>query len=691
MEQTKNMSKRKRDNSDNIRAWFNKQFAVSDAKNVAFFEMFDALHERQLLALRLLTERENLFVTGCAGTGKTLWLRTAIATMQSMGKSVAVCATTALAASNIDVLTPADQMPTNSDRQTSNVYSITPQTLHSWAGIGIGEDFDPYTLARQFLTLEKYRFVKNRWIYTDVLFIDEVSMLSPKIFVSLDKLAQLVRKSARPFGGLQVVLVADFFQLPPVMKVVPAAKIQIDVDASREAFERELVYSDSDDDDDDDEATRQYQSLRHERRYTTALRKVQLERQRKLQQAYFASVAPATEEQETLLLTPNEKDARYCFQTKSWRETVDASIVFNHVFRQRNPAFIDLLGELRAGVLSPASVEQLGSRTHQRLEQDLLDIAFQLFDTDRLLSVVERVAKEQSLEHVDTAANFGKELVVPNWSRFQKYLLRNNVSSADIESSLIYLLPDAYVPPSHEMLVSDVEPTHIMPLVSQVEQLNADKLSTLKGDVMQFAARVSIDTSDDQLFERAQQHFAQEFAKQLTPLQLRLKVGAQVLLTCNLEQRFYNGRRGIVAAFMNRIEFESTFPGGELLGAVGDDAERVPVVRFDNSLVVRCGRYSWRRQHTFHSKPVSAVLSQFPLALAFAITIHKSQGMTINRLCVDLTNTFEHGLAYVALSRATSLDSIVIKDMNLDGSKLLPAAEVVAFYNKLQRESVVRC
>lgn len=705
----------------NIRDWFEKHFVHDDVKNVAFFKLLDGLHDRQLLALRLLSKRENLFVTGCAGTGKTLWMRAAIAMMQSMSKSAAVCATTALAASNIEVLS-VDQLPrfvksrnkkAKKKAKKFTPFEITPQTLHSWAGIGIEEDFDPYTLSQQFQRLEKYRYVRNRWFYTDVLFIDEVSMLSPKIFVSLDKLAQLVRKSARPFGGMQVVIVADFFQSPPVV-VKKDRRLQNNDALERDGMERTSKHELNADND-----------------------------ERQLRQQAFENNSLAmmtmTEEEENLLLRPKAKEQwRFCFQTKSWHEIIDASIVFDHVFRQHNPAFVDLLGELRCGALSSANMKRLCSRTRERLTQDLLDIAYRLFgrhNCSRLLGMVARVVEiarmridleKQQLANIDTTTDKCKSLldeaeidttenmaadaefnscslIVANWLRLEKFVLRNTslLTNADLSSWLIHLLPEDSVPVSHQILVSEIEPTHIMPLVSQVDRLNAQKMSMIKSSASEFNAIVSIDVCGGKLFEEAQTYFLKEFAKQRTPFCLRLKVGAQVILTCNISQRFYNGRRGIVIGFMNRSEFESTFENGEQIGNKMDDDdeqypsvdidEQYPIVRFDKNTIVRLGRYSWLRRHSFATKsePITARMSQFPLALAFAITIHKSQGMTIDRLCVNLSEAFEYGLAYVALSRGTSLDSIVIEDMDrstFDGTKLLPPAEVVAFYNKLHRE-----
>ena len=185
-------------------------FPPRDSDYKQFYDLLDALNSRQLLALCELSLENNLFVTGCAGTGKTLWMRAAIGLMQALNKHVAVTATTALAASNIDVI-PLDQVPDFEKRKAPSQtgaakkarlehlkprtdfeynrdfsiaavraknrrrikFDIIPRTLHSWAGIGI-DKFDPVQLANEILTKKTSFFEKarKRWQYTEVLFMD---------------------------------------------------------------------------------------------------------------------------------------------------------------------------------------------------------------------------------------------------------------------------------------------------------------------------------------------------------------------------------------------------------------------------------------------------------------------------------------------------------------------------------------
>lgn len=86
------------------------------------------------------------------------------------------------------------------------------KTLHSWAGIGLGKG----TVQELYVKIRRNRKVLQHWLLTDLLVIDEVSMLTAELLDKLNELGKKIRGSRSAFGGLQVLLVGDFFQLPPV-------------------------------------------------------------------------------------------------------------------------------------------------------------------------------------------------------------------------------------------------------------------------------------------------------------------------------------------------------------------------------------------------------------------------------------------------------------------------------------------
>lgn len=142
----------------------------------------------QSLALDILKSGKNVFLTGSAGTGKSYTLGKYIEYLRNKKIRYAVTASTGIAASHLDGM-----------------------TVHSWAGIGINDDLDSKQMAR---IKDKKPNLKD----TAVLIIDEVSMLHANQFELLNKVLKYCRANPEPFGGIQLVVCGDFFQLPPVDK-----------------------------------------------------------------------------------------------------------------------------------------------------------------------------------------------------------------------------------------------------------------------------------------------------------------------------------------------------------------------------------------------------------------------------------------------------------------------------------------
>ena len=143
------------------------------------------MNQRQALAL--LEAGHNILLTGAAGSGKTFLLNKFISRARTAGKSVAVTATTGLAATHLG-----------------------GNTIHAWSGMGVHDELSPYMIG----SLSKGRL--DNLTKAQILIIDEISMLHDFRLDMLDTLLRQIRRSERPFGGLQVVLCGDFFQLPPI-------------------------------------------------------------------------------------------------------------------------------------------------------------------------------------------------------------------------------------------------------------------------------------------------------------------------------------------------------------------------------------------------------------------------------------------------------------------------------------------
>lgn len=132
---------------------------------------------------------QNLFITGEAGTGKSFMLNYVIQELKDTNKVVAVTATTGLAAA-----------------------ALGGGTIHAFAGVGLAKEPPKNIIGRVMGTSTTVK----RWRDTEVLIIDEISMMDAGLFSLLDEVGRAARNLNRPFGGLQLVLCGDFLQLPPV-------------------------------------------------------------------------------------------------------------------------------------------------------------------------------------------------------------------------------------------------------------------------------------------------------------------------------------------------------------------------------------------------------------------------------------------------------------------------------------------
>ena len=97
-------------------------------------------------------------------------------------------------------------------------------TLHSFAGIGLGKEEVPELVRK----IKRNQKAKHRWMRTKVLIVDEVSMVDGELFDKLEAIARQLRNNGRPFGGIQLVVTGDFFQLPPVPENGRAARFAFD-------------------------------------------------------------------------------------------------------------------------------------------------------------------------------------------------------------------------------------------------------------------------------------------------------------------------------------------------------------------------------------------------------------------------------------------------------------------------------
>jgi len=203
---------------------------------------------------------------------------------------------------------------------------------------------------------------------------------------------------------------------------------------------------------------------------------------------------------------------------------------------------------------------------------------------------------------------------------------------------------------------SIIRPTILTTHNAKVEKINQLELQKIPKNEVKFDAHFS--GLEDKIEFLKRNCIAQE--------SLKLKVGAQVMMIKNIYQKegIINGSLGIVRDFSTKKSY--------------------PVVEFSNGKVLTitpeewlCERYNEERKLMV----VDASMNQIPLILAWAMTIHKSQGLTLDKISCDLSDVFSPGQAYVALSRARSLEGVFIEEINF--SKIKADKSAIDFYRKL--------
>jgi ATP-dependent DNA helicase PIF1 len=254
-----------------------------------------SLNKEQTAVLRAVKAGKNVFLTGAGGTGKSHTIRAITEWATAAGIRHAVTAMTGCAALLLNPAVTASKSGAGPSLRAAHA-----KTLHSWAGVGLAREA-PHELAA---TVAKNKRAAARWLDTQLLIIDEISMMTPDFLEKLDLVARRVRRRpAVRFGGLQLVFAGDFCQLPPVQRTA-AATFSIPAPAVGGAGGASTSSSDDD-----------------------------------------KSTSP-----------------KFVFEMPLWNELVDECHELIQIQRQSDPVFQRLLNEARFGELSEASIDLLTQR-----------------------------------------------------------------------------------------------------------------------------------------------------------------------------------------------------------------------------------------------------------------------------------------------------------------------------------------
>lgn len=200
-----------------------------------------------------------------------------------------------------------------------------------------------------------------------------------------------------------------------------------------------------------------------------------------------------------------------------------------------------------------------------------------------------------------------------------------------------------------------IKPTKLYPRNFQVQKLNDRKISKLiekNGEIYEYPIEYVLKNKKIKMEHLKKKSMAVE--------NLQLTTNCQVMLICNLdiENELVNGSRGIVTGFSNDL----------------------PIVQFLNGTVRTIEHHKWE---VHDNELAMGEIHQLPLKLAYAFSIHKSQGVTLDYAEIDLTNVFDYGMGYVALSRVKNLHGLSIKS-GIEWDTILPHPKAQEYYHSLQ-------
>ncbi|GER47360.1 ATP-dependent DNA helicase PIF1 [Striga asiatica] len=207
----------------------------------------------------------------------------------------------------------------------------------------------------------------------------------------------------------------------------------------------------------------------------------------------------------------------------------------------------------------------------------------------------------------------------------------------------------------------DPEAVRLYPRIADVSKVNKEKLEKLGKEVYVYRAQ-----------DVGEEKWMRQLRSGIAPDELELCVGARVMLVKNVNpwKKLVNGATGTVLELCRVSEKEYK------LGEMCEQGCVLPLVKFDSGLELVVEPEMWV---VMEGDKVVATRRQIPLILSWALSIHKCQGMTLDKLHTDLSRVFDFGMVYVALSRVRSLGGLYLS--GLDPSKIKAHPKVLDFYN----------
>ena len=495
---------------------------------------------KQATALDILKTGKNVFLTGSAGAGKTYTINQYLHYLRARDVAVAVTASTGIAATHMNGM-----------------------TIHSWAGIGISNELTAKDIAR----IKKRTVVVERIERTKVLVIDEISMLHRQQFELINQVLQAIKENTLPFGGIQLLVAGDFFQLPPIGEP--------------------------------------HESNRDK----------------------FAFMAQAW----------LDADFQICYLSEQHRQKADKTAVAGNSYYGLDLNAI--LNQIRSQQFTPHIMPALTATA----EHVLADNRTRLFTHNVNVQAI----NEQELSKLTTAAHTFRA-----WGEGDEKLVETLKKSVRNTPELVLKLGAKvmFIKNNTELNVSNGTMGKIVDFVA----------TTLKQPNKQTNSP-STNSPSKNLSEPLDE---QGLAADATALLNAIEQEQQADMADLLDE-------------VNGGQSQQAHPTDDDTAATDTADDKLsellyPLVELNDGRKVIAEYDSWRIDD--EDGEILAAYYHIPLTLAWAITIHKSQGMTLDAAEVDLSKTFEKGQGYVALSRLKQLSGLQLLGVNELSLQLDPLA-----------------
>ena len=495
---------------------------------------------KQATALDILKTGKNVFLTGSAGAGKTYTINQYLHYLRARDVAVAVTASTGIAATHMNGM-----------------------TIHSWAGIGISNELTAKDIAR----IKKRTVVVERIERTKVLVIDEISMLHRQQFELINQVLQAIKENTLPFGGIQLLVAGDFFQLPPIGEP--------------------------------------HESNRDK----------------------FAFMAQAW----------LDADFQICYLSEQHRQTTDKTAVLGNTYYGLDLNAI--LNQIRSQQFTPHIMPALTATA----EHVLADNRTRLFTHNVNVQAI----NEQELGKLTTAAHTFRA-----WGEGDEKLVETLKKSVRNTPELVLKLGAKVM------------------FIKNNTELNVS--NGTMGKIVDFVA-----TTLKQPNKQTNSPSNNSPSKNLSePLDEQALAADESALLDAIEQE----QQADMADLLDEVnggQSQQIHPTDEDTAATDTADDKLsellyPLVELNDGRKVIAEYDSWRIDD--EDGEILAAYYHIPLTLAWAITIHKSQGMTLDAAEVDLSKTFEKGQGYVALSRLKQLSGLQLLGVNELSLQLDPLA-----------------